>query len=145
MGTFLISKEIANNAICNDLVYKFLLLFGSQFSKVQETQVCFMLSVPTTMPRLSVVDRGCAVGMLEAGMAALALHATTICRRHAYQTARERPGLHQDGIGDQTVRNRLRAANLRCRRSYRGPILTNDNRLQWFNRYQVLRFFFWLV
>ena len=57
-------KEIANNAICNDLVQKFLLLFGSQFSKVQETQVCFMLSV---------VDRGRAVGMLEAGMAARAI------------------------------------------------------------------------
>ena len=61
---------------------------------------------------------------------------------------RERPGLHQDGISDQTVRNRLRAANLRCRRPYRGPILTNDRqqrRLQWVNRHQVLRFFFWLV
>ena len=110
-----------------------------------------MLSVPTTMPRLSVVDRGRAVGMLEAGMAARAIarqlnvHATTICRRNARQTARERPGLHQDGISDQTVRNRLRAANLRCRRPYRGPILTNDRqqrRLQWVNRHQVLRFFF---
>ena len=115
-------KEIANNAICNDLVSKCLLLFGSQFSKVQEIQVCFMLSVRTTMPRLSVVDRGRAVGMLEGGMAALAVarqhnvHATTICRRNARQTARERPGLHQDRISDQTVRNRLRAANLRCRR-----------------------------
>ena len=78
-----------------------------------------MLSVPTTMPRLSVVDRGRAVGMLEAGMAAQAIarqhnvHATTICQRKAHQTARERPSLHQDGINDQTVRNRLRAANLR--------------------------------
>ena len=110
-----------------------------------------MLSVPTMMPRLSVVDRGRAVGMLEAGMAARAIarqhnvHATTICWRNARQTARERPGLHQDGISDQTVRNRLRAANLRCRRPYRGPILTNDKRqrrLQWVNRHQVLRFFF---
>ena len=81
-----------------------------------------MLSVPTMMPRLSVVDRGRAVGMLEAGMAAQAIarqhnvHATTICRRNARQTVREKPGLHQDGISDQTVRNRLQAANLRCRR-----------------------------
>ena len=80
-----------------------------------------MLSVPTTMPRLSVVDRGRAVGMLEAGMAARAIarqlniHATTICRRNARQTARETPGLPQDRISDQTVRNHLRAANLRCR------------------------------
>ena len=79
-----------------------------------------MLSVPTTMPRLSVVDRGRAVGMLEAGMATRAIarqhnvHATTICRRNARQTARERRGLHQDGISDQTVGNRLRAAKLRC-------------------------------
>ena len=79
-----------------------------------------MLSVPTTMPRLSVVDRECAVGMLEAGMAARAIarlhnvHVTTICRQNARQTTRETSGLHQDRISDQTVRNRLRAANLRC-------------------------------
>ena len=42
-----------------------------------------MSSVPTTMPRLSVVDSGRAVGMLEAGMAARA-----IARQHCAQCAR---------------------------------------------------------
>ena len=57
------------------------------------------------MPRLSVGDRGRAVGMLEAGMAARAIarqhnvHPTTICRRNATSDGkRERPALHQDGI-----------------------------------------------
>ena len=62
-----------------------------------------MLSVPTTMPRLSVVDRGRAVGMLEAGMAARAIAWQLNVQANACQTARERPGLHQDGISDQTV------------------------------------------
>ena len=60
----------------------FLLLFGCQFSKVQETQACFMLSVPTMMPRLSVVDRGRAVGMLEAGMVARAIARQQQCPRN---------------------------------------------------------------
>ena len=66
-------------------------------------------------------------------------------RRNARETARETRGLHQDRISDQTVQNRLQAANLRCRRPYRGPILTNgrrQRRLQRVNQHRGFAFLF---
>ena len=132
------------------------------------------------MPRLSDIDRGRAIGMLDAGMriravaTALHVHESSISRlrnrytttgrtadrprsgrprvttdrqdryivlqhlrnrrRNAVQTARETPGRHNNRISDQTVRNRLRAVNLRCRRPYVGLMLTDarrQRRVQW--------------
>ena len=52
----------------------------------------------------------------------------------ASETARNTIGTHQRPISDDTVRRRLAAYNLRCRRPYRGPVLTQRHRrarLQW--------------
>ena len=64
-----------------------------------------------------------------------------ILRRHlndrfatASETARHTVGTHQRPVSDDTVRRRLRSNNLRCRRPYRGPVLTqrhHQTRLQW--------------
>ena len=88
-----------------------------------------MFSAPTTMPRLAVVDRGRAVGMLEAGMAARAIarqhnvHATT-GETHVRQGER-----HPVCIGIESV---TRLFEIVCEQRnaddhIRGPILTNDN------------------
>ena len=42
----------------------------------------------------------------------------------ASETARNTNGTHQRPVSDDTVRRRLRSNNLRCRRPYRGPVLT---------------------
>ena len=52
----------------------------------------------------------------------------------ATETARNTMGTHQRPISDDTVRRRLAANNLRCRRPARGPVLTQrhrQSRLQW--------------
>ena len=52
----------------------------------------------------------------------------------ASETARHTVGTHQRPVSDDTVRRRLRSNNLRCRRPYRGPVLTQrhrQTRLQW--------------
>ena len=52
----------------------------------------------------------------------------------AAETARHTNGTHQRPVSDDTVRRRLRSNNLRCRRPYRGPVLTQrhrQTRLQW--------------
>ena len=46
----------------------------------------------------------------------------------ASETARNTIGTHQRPISDDTVRRRLAAYNLRCRRPYRGPVLTQRHR-----------------
>uniref|UniRef100_A0A3B5LSS4 Uncharacterized protein n=1 Tax=Xiphophorus couchianus TaxID=32473 RepID=A0A3B5LSS4_9TELE len=56
--------------------------------------------------------------------------------RPATQTAAETIGLHNQRISAQTVRNRLREAQLHARRPHRGLNLTPDrrrNRLEWAN------------
>lgn len=50
--------------------------------------------------------------------------------RSATVTAAETPGLHNNRISDQTVRNRLRQAGLHARRPYRGLVLTAPRRQQ---------------
>ena len=56
-------------------------------------------------------------------------------RRTKTQTARETDGRHNHRISDETVRNRLRATGIRCRRLYmQGPNLTqarHQRHLQW--------------
>ena len=56
--------------------------------------------------------------------------------RTATETALETPGTHNDRICASTVRNRLRDADLRARRPYRGPLLTPVRRR---NRQQCVR------
>ena len=57
--------------------------------------------------------------------------------RPATWTANTTPGRHNQRISAQTVRNRLRSVQLRARRPYRGPQLTDQRRaarLQWVNQ-----------
>jgi len=60
----------------------------------------------------------------------------------ATENARATIGSHQRPISDDTVRRRLRQRNIRCRRPYRGPILTIRHRrarLQWATQHRNWR------
>ncbi len=62
--------------------------------------------------------------------------------RTASMTARETIGTGQRPISDDTVRRRLAANNLRCRRPARGPVLTTRHRqarLQWATQHRHWR------
>lgn len=66
--------------------------------------------------------------------------------RSASETARVAIGNHQRPISSDTVRRRLRAENLHCRRPARGPVLTNrhrNNRLIWAQQHRNWRQMEW--
>ena len=57
----------------------------------------------------------------------------------ATETAQTTVGNHQRPLSDDTVGRHLRQRNVRCHRSYRGPILTVPNRLQWATQHRNWR------